>query len=867
MTVYPSNRTLEGKHRKIVGTLLRTTLLRLIFLFLLLTGFAHSQAAPFDLIGPKVDVHVERAGKTLPISAVPNLLPGDRVWIHPDMPDSQSAHYFLIVAFLRGATNPPPENWFTRAEVWNKKVHQEGIFVVVPQDAEQALIFLAPETGGGFATLRNAVRGRPGAFVRASQDLNVASLDRARLDKYLAGIQKTAESHPEQLEQASKILARSLAIKVDPNCFDKPVNEQAACLTAHTDQLVLNDGHSQSMVSSVTSGASADLISQLSSTSTLGAGGSFSPYVGAIVDIARILDNLHTAEYQYIPALAVPQKDTLNLRLNNPPSFHNPKSVIVIGLPPVEPPQFPPLRAIDPKQTYCLEKPNIILPVEGAPLVFATEYAHDVALHVPNKSGQDTVLPVTADPEQGGFVLNPKALDGNKLEGELTGNLRGSWGFHPFDGPSFHLASARAEQWNVAPTDESALIVGRRDALHLHAAYAACVADVTMKNAKGDKLAITWKVAGSSDLDIQVPLENTPPGAFTVAVKQFGLNDPDQVHLQAYAEAGHLASLTLYAGDQKAILRGTRLDEVATVDLGNVRFVPGNLERAAEQDELHMSSSSPDVARLFHPQEKLVAKVALKDGRTLPLAATISAPRPSVTIISKSVQLAQTQQLQQIHLSAPDELPQDARLAFSLKTNVPASFSRDETIEIANGDESLHTTLNVSNGSLTLADAKTVIAQFDPAKDLGPSAFGPLQFRPVDGNGVTGEWQPLADLVRLPTLTQLKCPKSPNKPCTLTGSSLFLIDSIASDAQFTNSISVPEGYADLTLSVPHPDATRTLYIKLRDDPAAVNTAQIPLPPESPQAAAAPGAPSPTPAANVPPATPAPAANIPNSPNK
>ena len=102
---------------------------------------AHADAAPFDLAGPKVDVRVERAGKTLPISAVPNLAPGDRIWIHPDFPESQTVHYLLIVAFLRGSTNEPPENWFTRAETWNKKIRDEGIFVVVPQEAEQALVF------------------------------------------------------------------------------------------------------------------------------------------------------------------------------------------------------------------------------------------------------------------------------------------------------------------------------------------------------------------------------------------------------------------------------------------------------------------------------------------------------------------------------------------------------------------------------------------------------------------------------------------------------------------------------------------------------------------------------------------------------
>ena len=115
-------------------------------------------------------MHVKRGDVTLPIGEVPNLLPGDRLWIHPDFPENQSARYVLIVAFLRGATNPPPPEWFTRVETWNREAREEGVFVNVPQEAQQGLIFLAPETGGDFSTLRAAVRGRPGAFVRAVQD-------------------------------------------------------------------------------------------------------------------------------------------------------------------------------------------------------------------------------------------------------------------------------------------------------------------------------------------------------------------------------------------------------------------------------------------------------------------------------------------------------------------------------------------------------------------------------------------------------------------------------------------------------------------------------------------------------------------------
>jgi hypothetical protein len=855
---------------------LKTTLIRLAPLYLAIFSAvsprAFADSAPFDLAGPKVDVRVDRAGKTLPISAVPNLMPGDRIWIHPDFPESQSVHYLLIVAFLRGSTNEPPENWFTRAETWNAKVRDEGIFVVVPQEAEQALVFLAPETGGDFATLRKSVTSRPGAFVRASQDLNVASLDRMRLETYLTAVRETAMKDPDKLEDRTKLLARSLNIKVDPTCFDKPANEQATCLTTKTDQMVLTDGHTQSMVSTVTSGANADLMNQLS-YSTLAGGGSFSPYVGAIIDIIRILDNLHTAEYQYIPALSLPTKDTLNLKLNNPPSFRNPKSVIVIALPPVEPAQVPPLRAVNPKQAYCVAKPDAVLNVEGAPLVFATDYAHDLNIHIPDKSGKETVLPVTADPELGGFVLDSKALNDSKLDQESTGYIRGMWGFQPFDGPSFRLANPRPEQWHLAPGDASALITGRTDTLHLHADSSACVSKVAVQTDKGDKIEAAWKMNTPDDLEVDPALQNTPPGKFTVAISQFGLSAPDDLTLQAYSEAGHLGGFTLYARDQQGLLRGTRLDEVASLELNGLHFAPGALSRADDQDELQMSLAPQAVKAGFQPAQKLVAKVSLKDGRTLPLPVTIASPRPEVRLITKSIQRAQIsppppiQQLPQtsppapaaqpnspplqIHLSAPDELPLTATLSFAVKAVSPDHFPRTQSLDVATEDESLHTTLSVANGRLVLEDARTAVATLDPQKDLGASAFGPLKFRPVAENGAAGDWQPLAQLVRLPVLTQLKCVKgSPDKSCTLTGSSLFLIDSIAADPDFSNSVSVPEGYADLTITVPHPDATKTLYVKLRDDPTAINTAQPLSASElSQQSAAASAAPAPAVTAN------------------
>ena len=67
-----------------------------------------------------------------------------------------------------------------------------------------------------------------------------------------------------------------------------------------------------------------------------------------------------------------------------------------VAVPDPEAAQLPPIRAVDPKQVFCLQKPLLVLPVEGAPLVFSTGLAHDFAITVQNANGTSTELPAVA---------------------------------------------------------------------------------------------------------------------------------------------------------------------------------------------------------------------------------------------------------------------------------------------------------------------------------------------------------------------------------------------------------------------------------------------------------------------------------------
>ena len=792
---------------------------------LALLGAAATQAdpAPFDLAGPSLQVTVSRGGQTLPISEVPNLAAGDRLAIRADLPSTQSAHYLLIAAFLRGATNPPPKSWFFQCETWSRSCAQQGLSLTIPAEAQQVLLFLAPETSGDFRTVVGAVRGRPGAFVRASQDLNQATLDRSRLDAHLTAIRALSASDPAKLKDVAPLLARSLAIKVDAKCFDRIPELQAPCLMAGQDSLILNDGHSTSMVEALTTGPASDLAMEASYTPQLSYG-YYSPYIASVLDIARILDSFHTARYQYIPALASLQGDELNLTLNTPPSFRDPKSVLVVALPAVERAQLPPLHAVDPKEIYCARKDVLVLPVEGAPLVFSTSYAHEVTLRLQGKEGKTFDLSAKADPQQGGFIVNTASLATASLGDRIQGSLQGYWGFEKYAGPTFELVNAHTQNWSLAGADDGALVVGREDTVHLQAGSVSCVDRVMFQDADGKELKVDWKTVKPNEVEVKLPLQAAKPGQITLLVAQHGGGQPQHVSLHAFSEAAHLEHFTLYAGEDHGVLQGSRLDEVASLAVKDVVFLPGKLTTGQGKDQLAMAAQDALAAGALVHGDPTKAKVMLKDGRALTLTVAVEEPRPNATLIGKSVQPSASSNASNIQLADPDELPQDARLTFSLRSQSPGGFTHDDKVEVATVDGSSTTTLSVSNGSIMLEDSRVAVATLDPSKAFGSSTFGPLQFRVVSSDA-SGDWHPLATLVRLPVLRELKCPATAELACRLTGSNLFLVEAVSNDSKFAHPVQVPDGFPGYALPVPHP-ADGPLYVKLRDYPSVVNATAL-----------------------------------------
>jgi hypothetical protein len=366
-----------------------------------------------------------------------------------------------------------------------------------------------------------------------------------------------------------------------------------------------------------------------------------------------------------------------------------------------------------------------------------------------------------------------------------------------------------------------------------------CISNITLKGSDGNEVPLQWRQGKPDEAEITLPLQFAKPGALTLQVAQYGVGQAQAVHLHAFAEAARPQRFAIHEGESQGVLTGSRLDEVASLSLEGIEFLPGKLSTNQGNDELAMVARDAQGIAVLKQGEISPTRIALNDGRFIDVSTSIDAPRPRVTLIAKSVQ-ALPGGGANIQLTSQDEVPQDAKLTFSVRAQSPATFTHDQKIEVATTDESSSATLSAANGGLTLADSKVAIASLDPMKALGTSAFGPLQFRAV-ANGIAGDWQPLATLVRLPVLMELKCPATPEMACKLSGSNLFLVDSLAGDPGFAHPVLVPDGFPGFSLPVPHP-TNGALYVKLRDDPAVISRAfleaqQLPPAPDEAERAA------------------------------
>jgi hypothetical protein len=465
-----------------------------------------------------------------------------------------------------------------------------------------------------------------------------------------------------------------------------------------------------------------------------------------------------------------------------------------------------------------------------------------MTLHL-NRTGDATNIPLTADAFDGGLV---KAKDGDRkpMEGDkgaakpdeaksnvkagsspdvtITGNITGYWGFDHFDGPTVALQQVAGKDWKIV--SKTPLMAGQDNHLTLNGDGTACVEHVALASEKDKDVDVSFKPTAKDgkpvkdSLDLDVPLKEVKPGGYALGIKQFGDPNMDKVPLTAYTADIHLDTVKIHAGDNQAEIAGDGVKDVVSVQIGDQTFTPA--AKGNDDHTVHLEAKAG-----VSPENGSEAEVKLKDGRTMKVKIATEAARPGLNLVSfKSMPTERDGDLP-IALNGKEEIPLDGTLTFVVQTK--DTFPRTQTIEVATADNSVHTTLSLASNNLVLQDEHTAVAKLSPLKELGKSAFGKLQMRPVAADGTAGNWTPLGTLVRTPRITAIHCATGATPACTAEGSDLFLVEAFAGGKDFAKPTEVPTGFAENKLTVPAPADGSTLYLKLRDDPNNIATLQLP----------------------------------------
>ena len=177
-------------------------------------------------------------------------------------------------------------------------------------------------------------------------------------------------------------------------------------------------------------------------------------------------------------------------------------------------------------------------------------------------------------------------------------------------------------------------------------------------------------------MEVNLPVTKTSQGVYTLMVSEYGQAKPEKVPVHVYPPSAEVSGLILHAGDDQAVMTGTHLQEVTTVDMSGTIFHAGALKHTGTEDKLQLKTSTNLAgSKVFVEDATITAHVHLKDGRVLDTPVTIAPSRPQVELLSKSISVTPGGSSAFIHLGNDNDLPQYGHLNFFLKSDGAAAIS------------------------------------------------------------------------------------------------------------------------------------------------------------------------------------------------
>ena len=103
-------------------------------------------------------------------------------------------------------------------------------------------------------------------------------------------------------------------------------------------------------------------------------------------------------------------------------------------------------------------------------------------------------------PRKAASSSTPRRSQTASLEDRFEGSLHGYWGFEKFDGPGFQLVNTHSQAWTPSSTDDGSLIVGRANTIHLQAGSVACIDRIMVKDPAGKELRVEWSPVKANEV-------------------------------------------------------------------------------------------------------------------------------------------------------------------------------------------------------------------------------------------------------------------------------------------------------------------------------------------------------------------------------
>ncbi len=206
---------------------------------------------------------------------------------------------------------------------------------------------------------------------------------------------------------------------------------------------------------------------------------------------------------------------------------------------------------------------------------------------------------------------------------------------------------------------------------------------------------------------------------------------------------------------------------------------------------------------------------------------SVTAARPSLKLVSAKSTPAQQPNTLAITLTNKDDIPLNGALTFVVQT--ASAFPRDESIEVATANNSVHTKLSVADNTLVLQDDHTRRSPPRPPQGLRsirlrqaghPRRAGRRHHRRM---GRPRHSRPHTQNQRHPVHRARRPDLHPQRRQSLPRASF------AAAKDFAKPTDVPTGFAETTSTFPTPADGSTLYVKLRDDPNTIATVTLPTP--------------------------------------